>query len=122
MHGLSRNHLQGGISCTGFVLYVRGFSAASVPGAGFYNFDPYVKRGMTLEQFIAATHAPFGSTDCSLPMRRAIDENLDVDVFIVMTDSETYAGADPNDRNTLNLAGFDASMPEIIAMFVRGEL
>ena len=137
-------------------VYVRGFTAAQVPGTGFYNFDPYVRNGMTLEQFIAATHAPFGSTDCSLPMRRAIDENLDVDVFIVMTDSETYAGtihpqvalenyrnhankpnaklivvgmtancltiADPNDRNTLNLAGFDASMPEIIAMFVRGEL
>ena len=137
-------------------VYVRGFSAAQVPGAGFYNFDPYVKRGMTLEQFITATNTPFGPTDCSLPMRRAIAENLDVDVFIVMTDSETFAGtmhpqvalenyrkhankpnaklivvgmtancltiADPNDRNTLNLAGFDASMPEIIAMFVRGEL
>ena len=137
-------------------VYVRGFTAASVMGAGFYNFDSYVRRGMTLEQFITATNSPFGPTDCSLPMIRAIQENLDVDVFIVMTDSETYAGAmhpqvalenyrkhankpnaklivvgmtancltiaDPNDRNTLNLAGFDASMPEIIAMFVRGEL
>jgi hypothetical protein len=137
-------------------VYLRGFTAAQVPGAGFYNFDPYVRHGMTLEQFITATNSPFGSTDCSLPMRRAIDENLDVDVFIVMTDSETYAGtmhpqvalenyrkhankpnaklivvgmtancltiADPNDRNTLNLAGFNAAMPEIISMFVRGEL
>jgi 60 kDa SS-A/Ro ribonucleoprotein len=111
---------------------------------------------MTLDQFIRATDAPYGATDCSLPMLRAIDENLDVDVFIIMTDNETFAGkvhpqvalenyrkhankpdaklivvgmtansltiADPNDRNTLNLAGFDASMPEIIAMFVRGEL
>lgn len=137
-------------------VYLRGFSAAHVPGTGFYNFNPCARHGMTLEQFIKATDVPFGSTDCSLPMRRAIDENLDVDVFIVMTDNETYAGAmhpqvalenyrkhankpnaklivvgmtancltiaDPNDRNTLNLAGFDASMPEIIAMFVRGEL
>jgi 60 kDa SS-A/Ro ribonucleoprotein len=137
-------------------VYVRGFTAAQVPGAGFYNFDPYVRHGMTLEQFITATNSPFGPTDCSLPMLRAIQENLDIDAFIVMTDSETYAGsihpqvalenyrkhankpnaklivvgmtancltiADPNDRNTLNLAGFDASMPEIIAMFVRGEL
>ena len=137
-------------------VHLRGFSAAHVPGTGFYNFGPLVRHGMTLEQFISATNTPFGPTDCSLPMRRAIDEGLDVDVFIVMTDSETYAGtthpqvalenyrkhtnkpnvklivvgmtancltiADPNDRNTLNLAGFDASMPEIIAMFVRGEL
>jgi hypothetical protein len=137
-------------------VYLRGFSAAHVPGTGFHNFNPLVRHGMTLEQFISATNTPFGPTDCSLPMVRAIQENLDVDVFIVMTDSETYAGtthpqvalenyrvkankpdaklivvgmtancltiADPNDRNTLNLAGFDASMPEIIAMFVRGEL
>ena len=137
-------------------VYMRGFTAAQVPGAGFYNFDPYVRHGMTLEQFITATNSPFGSTDCSLPMLRAIQENLDVDAFIVMTDSETYAGsvhpqvalenyrkhankpnaklivigmtancltiADPNDRNTLNLAGFNAAMPEIIAMFVRGDL
>ena len=142
-------------------VYVRGFTASSGYGSiahdnGFRNFDHLVRRGMTLDEFIRATNAPFGSTDCSLPMLRAIDENLDVDVFIVMTDSETFAGkvhpqvalenyrkhankpdaklivvgmtancltiADPNDRNTLNLAGFDASMPEIIAMFVRGEL
>jgi 60 kDa SS-A/Ro ribonucleoprotein len=147
-------------------VYVRGFTAASGYGYGlgsaspadngFRNFDPLVRRGMTLDQFIAATTAPFGATDCSLPMLRATEEGLDVDVFIVMTDSETFAGkvhpqvaleeyrvkankpdaklivvgmtancltiADPNDRNTLNLAGFDASMPEIIAMFVRGEL
>jgi 60 kDa SS-A/Ro ribonucleoprotein len=148
-------------------VYVRGFTSGTgyaIHGAGsvgpgdngFRNFDHLIKRGMTLDQFIAATNAPFGATDCSLPMLRATEEGLDVDVFIVMTDSETFAGkvhpqvalesyrvrankpdaklivvgmtannltiADPNDRNTLNLAGFDASMPEIIAMFVRGEL
>jgi hypothetical protein len=142
-------------------VYMRGFTAASGYGSvvhdnGFRNFDPLVRRGMTLDQFIRATEAPYGPTDCSLPMLRAIDEGLDVDVFIVMTDNETFAGkvhpqvalesyrtkankpnaklivvgmtannltiADPNDRNTLNLAGFNAAMPEIIAMFVRGEL
>jgi hypothetical protein len=149
-------------------VYVRGFTSSSTLGYGygigatvtadngFRNFDPLVRRGMTLEQFIQATNAPYGATDCSLPMLRAMEEGLNVDVFIVMTDSETFAGkvhpqvalenyrkhankpdaklivvgmtannltiADPNDRNTLNLAGFDASMPEIIAMFVRGDL
>ena len=146
-------------------VYVSGFTAASgyrTSGSagpadnGFRSFDHLIRRGMTLDQFITATNAPFGATDCSLPMIRAMEDGLDVDVFIVMTDSETFAGkvhpqvalesyrvkanksdaklivvgmtannltiADPNDRNTLNLAGFDASMPEIIAMFVRGEL
>ena len=147
-------------------VYVRGFTSSPSYGYGvsspapsdngFRSFDHLVRRGMTLEQFISATNAPYGATDCSLPMLRAMEQGLDVDVFIVMTDSETFAGkvhpqvalenyrvkankpdaklivvgmtancltiADPNDRNTLNLAGFDASMPEIIAMFVRGEL
>jgi hypothetical protein len=146
-------------------VYLRGFTAessyygstSSSANNGFRNFDPNVRRGMTLQQFISATNAPFGPTDCSLPMRRAIEDGLtDIEAFIVMTDSETYAGpihpqvalenyrrfsknpnvklivvgmtsncltiADPNDRNTLNLAGFDTAMPEIIAMFVQGEL
>jgi 60 kDa SS-A/Ro ribonucleoprotein len=34
----------------------------------------------------------FGGTDCSLPMLDAIDQRLDVDVFCVYTDNETYAG------------------------------
>lgn len=34
----------------------------------------------------------FGGTDCSLPMKYALDKKLDVDVFIVITDSETWAG------------------------------
>jgi len=33
----------------------------------------------------------FGSTDCALPMTYASQNNLDVDVFIVITDNETYA-------------------------------
>lgn len=35
---------------------------------------------------------PMGGTDCSLPMLYAIENKLDVDTFIVYTDSETYAG------------------------------
>lgn len=33
---------------------------------------------------------PAGGTDCSLPMRYAAHENLDVDTFVVYTDSETW--------------------------------
>lgn len=35
---------------------------------------------------------PAGGTDCSLPMLYAVDKELMVDVFVVYTDSETYAG------------------------------
>ena len=35
---------------------------------------------------------PFGGTDCSLPMVYALDKGLEVDVFCVYTDNETWAG------------------------------
>lgn len=35
---------------------------------------------------------PFGSTDASAAIKYAIDNKLDVDVFVVCTDSETYGG------------------------------
>jgi 60 kDa SS-A/Ro ribonucleoprotein len=34
----------------------------------------------------------FGGTDCALPMEYAIKKGLDVDVFVVLTDSETWCG------------------------------
>lgn len=35
---------------------------------------------------------PFGSTDCALPMLYAMEKKLKFDVFVVFTDSESYAG------------------------------
>lgn len=35
---------------------------------------------------------PFGGTDCALPMLYALERKLDVDVFVVLTDNETWAG------------------------------
>ncbi len=35
---------------------------------------------------------PFGGTDCAQPMLWARERNLDVDTFVVYTDSETWAG------------------------------
>ncbi len=35
---------------------------------------------------------PFGGTDCSLPMLYALDRRIDIDIFIIYTDSETWAG------------------------------
>ena len=34
----------------------------------------------------------FGPTDCSLPMIWATEEKKEIDVFIVFTDNDTYAG------------------------------
>jgi 60 kDa SS-A/Ro ribonucleoprotein len=46
-----------------------------------------------LDDVIEATAAlPFGGTDCALPMVEALKHRWPVDVFVVCTDSETWAG------------------------------
>lgn len=35
----------------------------------------------------------FGSTDCALPMIWALEKKEEFDVFIVITDNETWAGS-----------------------------
>ena len=35
---------------------------------------------------------PFGGTDCALPILYALEKGLEVDTFVVYTDSETWAG------------------------------
>jgi len=35
---------------------------------------------------------PFSGTDCALPMRYALEHKLEVDAFVVLTDSETWSG------------------------------
>jgi len=46
-----------------------------------------------LDSVVATMAAvPMGGTDCALPMIYAMDRSLDVDAFVVLTDSETWAG------------------------------
>ena len=47
----------------------------------------------SLTDIVKKTSAlPFGGTDCALPMLDALEQNLEVDAFIVITDNETWAG------------------------------
>jgi 60 kDa SS-A/Ro ribonucleoprotein len=49
---------------------------------------------MTLDKAMAYTNGlPFGGTDCALPMIDALAKKIPVDVFVIWTDSETWAGA-----------------------------
>ena len=57
--------------------------------------DLDIQRGDDLPTVIKKTSSlPFGGTDCSLPIRKAIDSRKPVDVFIIYTDSETYFGGE----------------------------
>jgi 60 kDa SS-A/Ro ribonucleoprotein len=65
--------------------YIRGFC------------DRLVDLGITAKDTLkSATEKAyrnnFGRTDCAQPMIDAYQQDLDVDVFVVMTDNETYAG------------------------------
>lgn len=97
----------------------------------------------------------FGGTDCALPMLYALEKGLEIDVFEIYTDNETWYGdihpvqaldkyrqktgipaklvviaatatefsiADPNDAGMLDVAGFDASVPNIIHQFATNNL
>jgi hypothetical protein len=47
---------------------------------------------------------------------------VDAKLIVIGMASNSLSIADPKDKNTLNLAGFDTSTPELISMFVRGEI
>lgn len=52
-----------------------------------------ISPGQRLDDAIrAVSDLPFGGTDCSLPMRWALESGREVDTFVVYTDSETWAG------------------------------
>jgi 60 kDa SS-A/Ro ribonucleoprotein len=77
-----------------------GFSAASGGGyggqwgGGDAGLTPIrISPNQRLDDVTKITDAiPMGGTDCSLPMRDALKRKQKVDVFVVYTDSETWAG------------------------------
>ena len=47
----------------------------------------------TLREAVEATSdLPFGGTDCALPMLDALEQGIEADAFVVLTDNETWAG------------------------------
>lgn len=118
--------------------------------------DTPIRKGMRLDAAMKYTQSiNGGGTDCSLPATWARQNKIDVGGFIVLTDSETWAGAvhpfqaltayrkaqvkdarqvvvgmearpftiaDPTDKLSMDVVGFDASAPNVIADFIRGEL
>ncbi|GGJ33967.1 TROVE domain-containing protein [Deinococcus roseus] len=78
---------------------VTGFSAANGGyggqwGGGDPGMTPIkISPRQRLDDVIRTVAAvPMGGTDCSLPMRYALKENIPIDTFVVYTDSETWAG------------------------------
>ena len=67
------------------------------------------------------TYAPNMHPQVALEQYRAAT-GVDAKLIVVGMTANQLTIADPKDKNTLNLAGFDTSTPELISMFVRGQI
>jgi 60 kDa SS-A/Ro ribonucleoprotein len=121
--------------------------------------DQFVPLPVAATDTVAAvvertSNLPFSATDCALPMLYALEHRLEIDLFVIYTDNETWAGAihpvealrryrertgiparlavvgmtatgftiaDPNDGGMLDVVGFDAAAPAVIAEFARAK-
>lgn len=79
-----------------FVAFTNG-SYPSLHSASGYNsgLTPLaISPRQRLDDVVTMTAAlPFGGTDCALPMLQALKHRWEVDVFVIYTDSETWAGS-----------------------------
>jgi len=65
-----------------------------VHGFGSTFIDLGINSKMSLNEVMRQTgNRTFGTTDCALPMLYAMQNNLEVDVFAVYTDNETWFGS-----------------------------
>lgn len=99
-----------GSMCGGDIAGVPGLSpreAASAMAVTTVRTEPYcvttafqdqlvplhIDSRSTVDSVVRKTRGlPFGGTDCAQPMLYALKNKLDIDVFVVYTDSETWAG------------------------------
>lgn len=62
-------------------------------GGHLESLEGRLRKDMTVtEAMKKAQGINFGRTDCSLPMVHAMEQNMDIDVFVIYTDSDTWAG------------------------------
>lgn len=78
--------------CVGFTAASGGYGGrwgGGTPGLTKLSVSPRQR----LDDIVSSiSNLPFGGTDCSLPMLYATANKLEVDVFQIFTDNETYAG------------------------------
>jgi hypothetical protein len=84
-----------------------------------------IKQNMKIDAFIvytdSETYSPTIHPQVALEQYRK-QSGIDAKLIVVGMTANCLSIADPKDSNTLNLAGFDTSTPNIIAMFINGEL
>lgn len=58
-------------------------------GITLFPISPDERLDEVVQRMVAM---PFGGTDCALPMLHALEQKLEIDAFVIYTDSETWAG------------------------------
>lgn len=76
---------------------IKGFSSGSYNRRNSISDDGLVDLGISgsdsfSEVMNKVERNTFGGTDCALPMKHALANKIEIDTFIVVTDSETWAG------------------------------
>jgi hypothetical protein len=83
----------------------------------------YRQNGTVFDVFCvytdSETYAPTVHPQVALEVYRK-ETGIDAKLIVVGMVANQLTIADPKDKNTLNLAGFDTSTPELISMFARG--
>jgi hypothetical protein len=83
----------------------------------------YSRSGVMIDVFCvytdSETYAPTVHPQVALEQYRKTT-GIDAKLIVIGMMANQLTIADPKDKNTLNLAGFDTSTPELISMFVRG--
>jgi 60 kDa SS-A/Ro ribonucleoprotein len=133
---------------------IRGYSGGSLRlgSKSSSMIDLGITRRMHIDTAVKkALDINWGSTDCSMPYKFALENKLKSEVFLNITDNETnsnseppsvvlqryrektgiaakqlvcamsggnFSIADPNDAGSMDLVGFDAGCPALIANFV----
>jgi 60 kDa SS-A/Ro ribonucleoprotein len=76
-----------------FVAFTAGPCRSRFAGYGSGLTQPGISPRQRLDDVLRVTNGlPFGGTDCALPMLEAAQHRWPVDLFVVYTDSETWAG------------------------------
>lgn len=85
----------------------------------------YTQTGIVFDVFCvytdSETYAPTIHPQVALEQYRKTT-GVDAKLIVIGMASNNLSIADPTDKNTLNLSGFDTSTPELISMFVRGQI
>jgi 60 kDa SS-A/Ro ribonucleoprotein len=74
-----------------------GFTSKGSGYGGVWDASKLTPLGLSRKQRLddavkTVSNLPFGGTDCALPMLWALEKKKEFDVFVVYTDSETWAG------------------------------